>query len=49
MKYKATKQVVRHLKSKQTTVLKLGEIYTDQDVENFPKWYLEDKYLIPIE
>ena len=49
MKYKALKTVVRHIKNKQTTVLKLGETYSQEDVDDFPKWYLEDQYLIPLE
>ncbi len=49
MKYRATKQVVRYLKSKRITVLKIGEVYTDEVVADFPKWYLEDEYLVPID
>ena len=49
MKYRATKTVVRHLNNKQSTILKIGEVYTDEVVEKMPKWYLTDGYLTPIE
>ncbi len=49
MKYKSLKTVVRYLKGKKTTVIKLGETYTQKYVDELPLWYLEDNYLVATE
>ena len=48
MKYIANKTVRRYLNEKKTVIITKGEKYSEEFVNELPRWYLDDNILSPI-